>query len=190
MQADGKAKKPAQTLPSKLSEIIKILEEKGRPGRCKIARDLLDMAGDMRNKFDASIKDVLSRQETKGHIIPFSLLGSLPITIFCEQHGIASRDEAWKRDYVLATLLRSKDNERMLLNLHFDEKHRLFDVDHDYLTLNDVPEAHRMEIEKESERQRKHFITTHLKETSQKKVGRNDICPCGSGHKYKRCCGR
>lgn len=25
---------------------------------------------------------------------------------------------------------------------------------------------------------------------SSKKVGRNDPCPCGSGKKYKRCCGR
>ena len=24
----------------------------------------------------------------------------------------------------------------------------------------------------------------------EKKVGRNDPCPCGSGKKYKRCCGR
>jgi len=23
-----------------------------------------------------------------------------------------------------------------------------------------------------------------------KKVGRNDFCPCGSGKKYKKCCGR
>jgi hypothetical protein len=23
-----------------------------------------------------------------------------------------------------------------------------------------------------------------------RKVGRNDPCPCGSGKKYKRCCGR
>lgn len=23
-----------------------------------------------------------------------------------------------------------------------------------------------------------------------KKIGRNDICPCGSGHKYKQCCGK
>jgi len=23
-----------------------------------------------------------------------------------------------------------------------------------------------------------------------KKVGRNDPCPCGSGKKYKRCCGK
>ena len=22
------------------------------------------------------------------------------------------------------------------------------------------------------------------------KVGRNDLCPCGSGQKYKKCCGR
>jgi len=26
--------------------------------------------------------------------------------------------------------------------------------------------------------------------TTTKKVGRNDPCPCGSGKKYKRCCGR
>jgi preprotein translocase subunit SecA len=27
-------------------------------------------------------------------------------------------------------------------------------------------------------------------ERSEKKIGRNDPCPCGSGKKYKRCCGR
>ncbi|MBO5148805.1 MAG: SEC-C domain-containing protein, partial [Anaerotignum sp.] len=25
---------------------------------------------------------------------------------------------------------------------------------------------------------------------SEEKVGRNDPCPCGSGKKYKQCCGR
>ncbi|MDE6852061.1 MAG: SEC-C domain-containing protein, partial [Lachnospiraceae bacterium] len=24
----------------------------------------------------------------------------------------------------------------------------------------------------------------------EKKIGRNDPCPCGSGKKYKHCCGR
>ena len=27
-------------------------------------------------------------------------------------------------------------------------------------------------------------------ERDNKKVGRNDPCPCGSGRKYKKCCGR
>ena len=26
--------------------------------------------------------------------------------------------------------------------------------------------------------------------TAEKKVGRNDSCPCGSGKKYKKCCGQ
>ncbi|WP_261430118.1 SEC-C metal-binding domain-containing protein [Xiamenia xianingshaonis] len=30
----------------------------------------------------------------------------------------------------------------------------------------------------------------HLTHTNKLKVGRNDLCPCGSGKKYKKCCGR
>jgi uncharacterized protein YecA (UPF0149 family) len=29
-----------------------------------------------------------------------------------------------------------------------------------------------------------------LRPASQMRLGRNDPCPCGSGQKYKRCCGR
>ena len=29
---------------------------------------------------------------------------------------------------------------------------------------------------------------TYVRQTP--KIGRNDPCPCGSGKKYKRCCGR
>ena len=26
--------------------------------------------------------------------------------------------------------------------------------------------------------------------TAEKKIGRNELCPCGSGKKYKNCCGK
>jgi len=29
-----------------------------------------------------------------------------------------------------------------------------------------------------------------FKENKHQKIGRNDLCPCGSGKKYKKCCGR
>lgn len=32
--------------------------------------------------------------------------------------------------------------------------------------------------------------TSTLQQDKKKKVGRNDPCPCGSGKKYKKCCGR
>ena len=48
---------------------------------------------------------------------------------------------------------------------------------------NDIfSEEKRKELYKEQKRS-----TTIVKE---KKVGRNDKCPCGSGKKYKHCCGR
>jgi len=33
-------------------------------------------------------------------------------------------------------------------------------------------------------------LLNDLERVEQKKPGRNDPCPCGSGKKYKRCCGR
>ena len=48
---------------------------------------------------------------------------------------------------------------------------------------NDIfSEEKRKELYKEQKRS-----TTVFKE---KKIGRNEPCPCGSGKKYKHCCGR
>ena len=45
-----------------------------------------------------------------------------------------------------------------------------------------IPEERRKELYKEQKRS-KTVVKTD-------KVGRNDPCPCGSGKKYKKCCGR
>ena len=45
-----------------------------------------------------------------------------------------------------------------------------------------IPEDRRKELYKEQKSSH-----TVVKE---KKIGRNDPCPCGSGKKYKHCCGR
>ena len=37
---------------------------------------------------------------------------------------------------------------------------------------------------------RERHAETQAERGSGEKVGRNDPCPCGSGRKYKRCCGR
>ena len=33
-------------------------------------------------------------------------------------------------------------------------------------------------------------VSSQQSKVSGRKVGRNDPCPCGSGKKYKKCCGR
>ena len=34
------------------------------------------------------------------------------------------------------------------------------------------------------------LLSQEAPKTEEKKPGRNDPCPCGSGRKYKKCCGR
>ena len=43
------------------------------------------------------------------------------------------------------------------------------------------------EEEAQAEAQEEVQITFHREAP---KVGRNDLCPCGSGKKYKKCCGK
>jgi preprotein translocase subunit SecA len=53
------------------------------------------------------------------------------------------------------------------------------------------------EVERIEEKQRKNYIMSRGEDTpaavtvrrETAKVGRNDLCPCGSGKKYKKCCG-
>ncbi len=54
-------------------------------------------------------------------------------------------------------------------------------------------------LEEERRRKQERLKLSHGEEETQKpqtyrrqgkKVGRNDPCPCGSGKKYKKCCGR
>jgi preprotein translocase subunit SecA len=52
-----------------------------------------------------------------------------------------------------------------------------------------MPQQQGMEVSPEYEGQLpEEKVHTYKRETP--KVGRNDPCPCGSGKKYKKCCGR
>jgi preprotein translocase subunit SecA len=53
----------------------------------------------------------------------------------------------------------------------------------------------RQNTEREDKRNNKIVHDTHIKQKGtpikkEKKIGRNDPCPCGSGLKYKNCCGK
>ena len=51
----------------------------------------------------------------------------------------------------------------------------------------------RQNTERKEQRSNKMVHDTHIKKgtpTKVEKIGRNDACPCGSGKKYKQCCGK
>ena len=53
-----------------------------------------------------------------------------------------------------------------------------------------VTEAKREEVAKPMFTNKDDSLTAKPKQRTTAKVGRNDPCPCGSGKKYKNCCGR
>ena len=71
------------------------------------------------------------------------------------------------------------DNELLYKNMVAANAEWLYNLEQ----WNDIfTEEKRKELYKEQKRS-----TTIVKE---KKIGRNEPCPCGSGKKYKHCCGR
>ena len=62
-------------------------------------------------------------------------------------------------------------------------------VNYYYYTPTDVGLDETDKLNKLSEEYAKSRIRSFLSQTGQNKVGRNQPCPCGSGKKYKQCCG-
>ena len=67
---------------------------------------------------------------------------------------------------------------------HFCAAYRMF-FDHADERLNQLAEKWKADRTRETERER---VVQEAAESGAK-VGRNDPCPCGSGKKFKRCCG-
>jgi len=184
------AMKPTQPLPRRVSEILRILEIKKKVGRCKASGYLLDMAGETRKAFDTSIEEVLSRQIRKRKFIPFSTFGGTNLTVFCHVEGLQCPDISWMYDYILATLLRTNEEERMMIFLSFNTSNYIVDVLCKFFTPLDIPVERYDELKRFSEEQRSNYLQSYMNEKQVKKIGRNEICPCGRGFKYKKCCGR
>lgn len=70
------------------------------------------------------------------------------------------------------------DYEKLLYNMHDSKAEWLYKLDSWSNVFSD----------EEREEIAKRFRKDHIAVSN--KIGRNDPCPCGSGKKYKKCCGR
>ena len=93
--------------------------------------------------------------------------------------------ESLKEDITLETIEADStikldiDFEKLYYNMVAVEAHWLYNLP----GWNEIlPEENRKELQKDFKNSK-----TVVKED---KVGRNDACPCGSGKKYKKCCGK
>ncbi|WP_409290636.1 SEC-C metal-binding domain-containing protein [Peribacillus sp. SCS-37] len=185
---DGdKTKKPKQIIPTMIENIIKVLDYQAKKGRCRIVSSLMDLDGKTRHQLDGQIRTVLRKQSETKRFMPLSLFGETKITIVCKLEGITSFSSQEAEEYILATLLKAGDNERLGLYLNYNEG-KLDDVSFSFFSKKNIPNERRQLIEEKSYEYAESRIASYKKQNGIRAIGRNVKCPCGSGKKYKKCC--
>lgn len=178
-----------QEMPNRLKEIINTLSGSNKTGCRRVACHLLNFSGEWRNNIASTINNTLSTQRSSKTAKHASMQGKgYAIGIFCWQHGVVSYDRQLSLEMTWVAMLATNDIERLLLNLHYNASGQLIDVDFEYYSQDDIPKEQIEDL-----RQKAGILKTdrinRAKQTSGE-IGRNDPCPCGSGLKYKKCCGR
>ena len=112
---------------------------------------------------------------------------ALRFVCFVNQKNIKQLTLKRKRDYTLASLYRDKDNDRYLIDLYLNQDNKIEKVSIQRFYKKDIlPQEIKVIKELSDELAKKRC--NKFKETHKRKIGRNELCPCGSGLKYKKCC--
>jgi len=176
------AVKPGQKIPPILQSILDVLAGQKKRGRFETAATLLDLDAKGRTQIAMMVESSLARQLATRRATPSSAYGASPVTIFCWQDGVLSRDAAYARDLTLGVAALAGEESRLLIELTFSTEASLHDVSFEWLRPDSVAAKDRQRIDALA-----HAIYERRAATQDKKIGRNDPCPCGSDKKYKKC---
>lgn len=182
------ADQPGQPIPSRLKEIIDVLASANISGRCKAAAWLLDMGGDFRDQSNALINQTLEEQEQVRRPKPVTCIGDIPVTFYCSIDGVIKHDSHLVRMHTLATLRLSHESERLALKLDYSSDKKLQAVTPIFFSAKDISADEESELNDYAQRMVERRFNARLKKGGKRKIGRNELCPCGSGKKYKKCC--
>lgn len=184
-----RAEKPGQEqVKGYFAKTVELISASEKPGRCKVASYILDMSGQARDAFNSMIAEALAKQDERRRIMPISLFGGRVLTAFCHSRGTALPTRRLMQEHALKRMLIAGEKAWLLLILTFDTGHALSGVDFEHLGEKDIPADRRVWLEGEAKAMRRREVEKAVVERG--RIGRNELCPCGSGKKYKRCCGR
>lgn len=177
-----------QDAPPRFVEIIDFISRTKIAGRSRFASYLLDLGSGGRGDLTRCIEGELKRQPNRGRPFAFSTVGGLrvPNTTFVYLEGAVKRDEAIALRLAREAMLLSGEPERLLITLSYSRDQQLSDVDWKWLTVAEIPAQDLPSLQEGAEKLRAKRLAASG--ASHGRVGRNDLCPCGSGKKFKKCC--
>lgn len=184
--------KPVQEVPDEIKKIISIVESKKLQEKVSFTNFLLDFDFVTRNELVESIFYMLNRQKELGRMIPAFRNGEVMHGWFVKQGGIKELKEKDRLSYMYANMMKIGQNESWYILLQYDELNRLEDIYYRKLYIEDIDKEgyDKNELSKLADVVYQNRVVETLRNQHKKKIYPNDPCPCGSGKKYKKCCGK
>ena len=187
MAEPDRAVLPMQALPKRLQEVLNVLNKQNKPSRSWLANRLLDMDAETRTGICDSIEVSIAEQIKTGRVKPMSMHGEMKLTMFCWQPYLFPQDKTLAQEHSRVVMLVNDESERLLLELTLKEGGAISEVSWNQIGLTGLSGSYIAELREKAMAMREARVK---KELSRQKIGVNDPCPCGSGRKFKRCCGR
>lgn len=181
------AARPGQAMSPRLLSLIEALERDPTRDNVRAISVLLDFDSEGRGHIDDGMEMVFREGKKKGRAQIFCLASRhLPITVSCgvEPRLMCAREPLQQE--ALAELPRQAGYERLILRLAMNDDGTASNAEAWFVDKSMITDANRTELalrsQQQAERRWAHY--------EGRKPGRNDPCPCGSGAKFKKCCGK
>lgn len=180
--------KPRQYIPSKIQEIIDFMSHNNVLERYTFSTFLLDYNFAGRDEIASVIDRSLLRQRQINRMNQVSGYGDNRYCLFVHQPQIQAMSDKNKEDYIFALMLMQNEADRLCISLHYGNRDELINVEFRTITMSQIPHDRIEELKAYSERLFHERVEKVKDHSGNKKIGRNDPCPCGSGKKLKSCC--
>ncbi len=182
----NRVEKPSQGIPDRIQELINAANYASEKYCVNAISSILNCDGNQRIDFAQKIDYCLKKQRNTNTILPFY---TDDFTLICIQKGINYNNinEIDKLRYSNLYIMNSDSS--IGIDAYYDFNDKLYDINFREYKKTDLNQSQLNEIYKYVEYQKERRANNYLISNNIKKIGRNELCPCGSGKKYKRCCG-
>lgn len=183
--------KPEQDISNYIKEILKKILNSELENKSDFSNFLLDFSSEGAKSFEETVTNVFERQKELKKMVPVVASGKdVFYVLFIKQNNIKEMPLKIQHEYVDGMLAYKKIESAMLIHLELNEEKLIQNLFFKQKFLTDIRIE---EIPFYERKGRESFESRKLKVqeiAKKRKIGRNTICICGSGKKYKRCCGR
>lgn len=181
--------KPKQTIPPRMTKILEnVITNEDEVTR--FTNFLLDFSTEGRENFDKSISYLARRERELGRMFPAMSFGDCSYALFVEIPDIILYPNEKREKYILANLAQNERKECWSITIVMDEQDNILEVQYSLYAQKDIPESKRAELKAFGKEIVERRTEQFLLQNNKKKIYPNDLCICGSGKKYKRCCGK